>query len=397
LRLLLPVCAVLLVLFSLRALIRVRSRASIFYVASHTSGALGIAIWPSQNAALVDQWLASPGFARLLFDLLMVVAAALQFVFAASMSQAYRHAERTAVVMCTLAGSALVVLWSVAQDGRSQLMTDTVHAPTARLLAYNVASGAVLVAVFGLCASGYIRLFNRAVDRVTRRTAAGVTLVMFAAMAYGVLIMAEAVADHAGVDTVVVQHMTHVLLEVGAAASMMLTGVAVVCWPLWCMVVRARSNDRQRLELWQLRRDILDANVLLSDRLMRAYQLENTDIMRRVRVLCCEGTLSTYQRQVALEAGRWLSLHPAQAGSPTAVNHTHTETVAPEDFVDVARRADSDTYFYADVFRVVLLALGADCPPELEPRNEPAGWRRDVADLLQSIDTVHGGNTGAHV
>jgi hypothetical protein len=53
---------------------------------------------------------------------------------------------------------------------------------------------------------------------------------------------------------------------------------------------------------------------------------------------------------------------------------------------DLTWSAESDTYFYSDVLRVLLLALGPqDVPEESARRHEPAGWRREVAGMLADL------------
>ncbi len=52
---------------------------------------------------------------------------------------------------------------------------------------------------------------------------------------------------------------------------------------------------------------------------------------------------------------------------------------------DVLQRTESESYFYADVFRVVALVLGADRLPQLEPDRRRPGWRRDVAALIREV------------
>ena len=382
-RYLVPLVGLLFVICSLRALFQVRTRGAVIFTLSNAAGAIGVSVWQTENAALIDSSTHLPGFARLLSDLLFTASALLQFIFAAGLIPSWRVPGRKVLAGFLGAALALCLVWALVPVSGAHLIATTVRGRPLSVLAYNLVAGLSVACAYGMCAIAYVYVVRHTTYHRTRVTLYGALPVVALCALYGLLVVLEALADRAGIDTFALQQDTHLLVSANAIAATIVVALGVVLWPIW-RNLRTKRFQRQQQELWRLRRDLLDATVLLSDRLAKAYRFVNKQMVHTAGRWCKQQALPTDQARVTVEAARWLSLEQA--------NLTSQQPDAPDEdpgavlVSDLAWSAESDTCFYSDMLRVLLLALGPEnVPEEIERRSEPAGWRREVAGLLVAL------------
>jgi hypothetical protein len=164
--------------------------------------------------------------------------------------------------------------------------------------------------------------------------------------------------------------------------------VAIFGRPLWRWLQRMFSLHRQLDELRQVHRDLLSATVLLSDRLVLVHGHADRAIVNAVRMRCTERSISGYQRRVGVEAARWITIERRNAGT-VPWSDQESQDWDGAIVTDVLRRAESDAYFYADVFRVVALTLDREALPELEPLRARQDWHWALAELLIGVLSTH--------
>jgi len=129
---------------------------------------------------------------------------------------------------------------------------------------------------------------------------------------------------------------------------------------------------------------VLNANVFLSDRLVHLYSHADPRMVQMVAARCLALALTPMHCRVAEEAARWISVNRNNlvlAGPDAASIETRNADIV----ADAERRAEREHYFYADVFRVVALALGKNRPLDLGLEGSMKTWHRDLARLVRDV------------
>jgi hypothetical protein len=153
------------------------------------------------------------------------------------------------------------------------------------------------------------------------------------------------------------------------------------------------------LGVWARRnyRDMVNANVYLSERRVFLNGAIDQTALRRLADRLRARGFSRYQQQVGMEAARWLALSGTHAFRREQEGAVQEGGLSDEDLLhDALGRADRDDDFYADVYRVVALILGAEHHPVFRGLPELPGWRRSLAAVIRDAIREHEeGKTGS--
>jgi hypothetical protein len=336
---------------------------------------------------LLDTALHVPGLGRLLTLLGTWVAQACMLAFTISFTGAWRPGYRRALATFCLVALMNCILWAVMfvlVGGRLEQFAYHFYGRPAIVLAWNLASCATCLFGFGLGNTGYMHVLHTASDRHSRFNARAAIAVGFAGMLYNALLMVAAIANRYGMPASGVNDFGAPLLWGAVAVMVVVTWVAIFGRPLWRWLRRLLALRRQLDELRQVRRELLNGTVLLGDRLVQLHGYADQAIVKAVIARCAEWSISGYRRRVGAEAARWITIERRNAGT---IPWSDTESQEWDGAIvaDALRRAESDAYFYADVFRVVALALDREALPELEPLRAAKDWRLTLAELLKDV------------
>jgi hypothetical protein len=146
-------------------------------------------------------------------------------------------------------------------------------------------------------------------------------------------------------------------------------------------------------------RNMVNANVYLSERRVFLSGAIDQAALRWLADRLRARGFSHYQQQVGLEAARWLALNSTHAFRRRQEDAEQKGGLSDEDLLhDALGRADRDDDFYADVYRVVALILGAEHHPVFRGRLELPGWRRSLAAVIRDAMREHEeGKTGSTI
>ena len=162
-------------------------------------------------------------------------------------------------------------------------------------------------------------------------------------------------------------------------------GGATVCMVGVPYAQRRRTLGRELNDLRRARHDLAQLHVLLSDRLVHLYAHTDPVVVATVASRCRAYRLPPNQQLVALEAARWITVRRAiLARRPwPEVNAETAEAIDQTIVMDAAARLQQDAFVYADVYRVVILALGVEhVPVWLRPLRDLSPRQYFLGDLL---------------
>ncbi len=319
-RILLPIIGLVLVACGARALWRTRTRTALWYALCWTATCPALSLWPVQNSVLVDNALRAPGVGRFLDVIFTWIAQSCMFLFTLSFTNGWRRGSRVALAAFGLVLIAECVVWPLMARSEgahlSHVIYDGFFGSPSLVLTWNLVYGFSIGFGFALGAAGYLHILRTAHDLHSRVNSWAAFLVTGDGMLYGLLVMAQAVASRLGLGATSVQGLMPILMLAGALPMVGFTWAAIYGRPLWHYLSRLFSLQHREHDLRRVLKDLLGANVFLSDRLVQLHPYADSAVVQAVGDGCTKRLIPRYQRQVAMEATRWLTLSRANAGEP---------------------------------------------------------------------------------
>ena len=133
-------------------------------------------------------------------------------------------------------------------------------------------------------------------------------------------------------------------------------------------------------------RVIVNADVMLSDRLLPVRTAADIGIVRAVAARSINPTQPPYRRKVAMEAARWVTaLDAPSAGERLLGFADPLQGVGEDDMGADDREPIATGSFFYDVFRVAALVLGPDRLPDLPPLPRGRSWHRQDAAIIARV------------
>jgi hypothetical protein len=370
-------------------------------VVAGISGWLGITMLVPPNGGLIDKLTGVDQLGTFLGSLLITFSGLLHGIFMLSLA-APRWARWRAVLLAgygvfLIIGSAC---WIASHQGPGGTLSTHFEAgsPVGREFWYATTLIGYLATIYSFAPAFavYGALYVGATRPLYRAAAAGGVLLFAPGVANG-LVGAAATLQN-GPRSLLPGQAPFVspLVEGGIAVALAVTaihalgGAARPYLHAWLSPVSLGAWARRNY------RNMVNANVYLSER--RVFlngAIDQAALGRLADRLCARG-FSRYQQQVGLEAARWLALNSTHAFRRKQEGVEQEGGLSDEDLLqDALGRADRDDDFYADVYRVVALILGAEHHPVFRGLPELPGWRRSLAAVIRAAMREHEeGNTG---
>lgn len=385
----LPLIGLLLVASGTRAFVRARTTAAAWYLMCWCATCIALVCWPSENSMWLDHLAGVVGFGRGIGALFTWIGQVCMFVFTLSFTGRWWRRDSVALMAFSMLLLTEVAAWTVLLPvANSQELFNSVnsgyHGEPSQLLVFNLAYGISAAIGFGLGGSGYLHVRRTARDRHSQVNALAGCLASVIGILYGLSVSVQAVMDHIGFGATGITRLTVLLVLVGMIPTVGVTLAAIYGRPLFFYLRQSLSLGRREHELRRVRRDLLNANVFLSDRLVHLYSHADPRMVQMVADRCSALALPPMHCRVAEEAARWISVNRNNlvlAGPDAASIETRNADIV----ADAERRAEREHYFYADVFRVVALALGKNRPLDLGLEGSMKTWHRDLARLVRDV------------
>ncbi len=391
------ICGVTHLWFGRRALARARSRIELLYAICILSiGLMGL-LWPARNALFFDHLAHITALSLLLRYISLTLGLVCGFASLSALIEGWSWWHRAALVVYAVLLLVLGVVWGVARGAAAsdptRLLYGGYYGRPLPLLAWNILVGVTIVYSCTLLLLEMARAPQAAHDREARIAIGVVSGVLFAFGVGGALMIAgQALASRLGFGA------THVVLVLNATTAVALTAVPILnTWsfyllPLW----RVLALRREVRTLRRTRQDLVRLLMLLSDRLVHLVEHADPAIVQAVAVRSHSHRLQPYHLTIVLEAARWVAFRRAVIGrQPWGTIDTATRKTVDEAIVkDAARRSRVNPYLYADVYLVVILALGVQYVPGWLPlERDPQNWHHALAALI--ADALEGRHSTA--
>jgi len=376
--------------FGCRALRRARARVEVVYgLCIALIGVFGV-LWPARNGIFFDRLIHVAGAALLLRFACLTLGLMCGFASLSTLIEPLSRWHRAALVAYGAVLVALLATWrgarAVAAPDSARLLYGGYYGIPPSLLAWNIAAS--LASAFA-CAALMVemtRVPHAAQDRQARVAMWIVFWSLFGAGVGGALSIAgQALASRLGFGATAIVAPLSVMVAIGVAASPILNAWSFYLMPTWRHARRFAALWREARSLRRVRRDMAMLLMLLSDRLAHLLDYTDPTIVEIVAAHCRNRPMRPYRRGVALEAARWIVCRRAVVNRrpwPSTAEATR-RAVDERIVIDAARRARSSPYLYADVYLVVILALGPQhVPAWLELEHDPRDWHRALAALV---------------
>jgi len=361
-----------------------RSRTS-FAVCSVFGGVSGILMalfWNVQADAIFDHFTHINGAGRLLYQTSILAALLSHYVGTALVTKRW-----TWWPAGPLGAAALFVIsdvaWAATHSYNSpQLFYNGFPARPfpALLMNASLGLGIVVSCVLGVVAFGRMR----AEVGPAHRFVVTDSLALFSGAAlFGVLVLAQVIVALATGDA------TRLIpVIVPLAVVLALAGMVSTVHVLGRARLRRWLIRREEPEEYQLLIDGTEANILFSALCLPLYRYADRTIIPRVVARCTALGLASYRRKVALEATRWITTERTKKAESRAHRPYHMLDLKDayaidRDIVAEAQfHAERDDLVYGDVFRVVVLVLGAALSSDIEQRRKLPGWHAEIAAII---------------
>jgi len=382
-RYLLPALGCALLLSGSYTLYRVRSWVALLAACSDIAGSIAFALWARENSLFLDQLTGRHGLGMLIFVVAVDLCIGLQFAFRVTLCDGwhrwYKVAAGVAVVLVALA----VPLWARACAAVGgdvmRLLYSGYHGKPPAILVWNVFVGVTFIYLCALMEHVFWSThLPPGIHTTIKRSMAAVYA---AGLIYGLLIVVQAVLDDLGYGATSVLPLMSALWVLATVVA----GGATVCMVGVPYAQRRHTLGRELNDLRRARHNLTQLHVLLSDRLVHLYAHTDPVVVATVDKHCRAYRLPPDQQLVALEAARWITVRRAiLARRPWPEVNTEAAGAIDQTIVmDAAARLQQDAYMYADVYRVVILALGVEhVPIWLRPLRDLSPRQYLLGDLL---------------
>lgn len=392
---------------------RDRSLPGRLYAASLYVGCVCLFLWPAANSRALDEVTNLAGLGRFVTDFTATACVILQFAFITTLSDQWVLWRRRAIAAYIPLMLLLIVLWGFLRASYGANLERllypgyAIHPPA--VLLWNVLVGVAITYVSVLGVFGYAYAVATMPCQRYPRAVTGVGVIVYTETTiYGLLVLGQLAASASGVDRTgqYVVRFTAPLVIVCVIISIVTTGYLIIGQALVAYVREWFSLTRKQRAINRALADVLNALATASD--MRAFlgTYEARGFVRAVDEHCKAHHIPTYRRRCAREATRIvLPLIGTPRGAADAAdiedaqdNSDDPRFAGTDDqalLVGLSRRAQEDVYFIGDSNRIATLVIldlrgsviASDHIPEMEPRREPNGWRREVAALI--VEVVH--------
>ena len=388
-RLFLPFVGLVLVASGIRAYWRSRSTAAAWYALCFCTTCVALALWPAENSVWLDRQAHVVGLGRGIGALATWIAQACMYLFTLSFTKRWLRRDALALLGFGVLFCVEFATWAALEPvANSRHLIDVVnhgyHGDPIQLLLYNILYGASAAVGFSLGGVGYLHVLRTARDRHSQVNAWAGALAALDGVAYGILVAMQAVASWLDLGAGGMTRLMPFIVVPGVVAAGGFTWAAIYGRPIWRYLHDFFSLRHREQDLRSVRRDLLNAIVLLSDRLVWLQGHADVATLQDVSARCATENLSELQRRVAEEATRWIMIgraHVVPGLAPETGGIGRDEQIA----ADVEWRAEREHYFYADVYRVVVLVLGEDRPRDLGSGRSTPSWHPVVATIIRDV------------
>jgi len=376
--------------FGYRALRRACTRVEVVYgLCIALIGVFGV-LWPARNDLFLDRLIHVAGAALLLRFACLTLGLMCGFASLSALIEPLSRWHRAALVAYGALLVALVATWggarAVAAPEPARLLYGGYYGTPPPLLAWNIAASLASAYACAALMLEMTRVPHAAQDRQARVAMWIVFWSLFGAGVGGALSIAgQALANRLGFGATAIMTPLSVMVAIGVAASPILNTWSFYLMPTWRHARRFVALWREARSLRRVRRDMAMLLMLLSDRLAHLLDYTDPTIVQIVAAHCQDRRLRPYQRSVALEAARWIVFRRAVVNRQPWTNTAEATRWGVDERIvlDAARRAHSSPYLYADVYLIVILALGPHhVPAWLELEHDPRDWHRALAALV---------------
>jgi len=392
------IAAPLFLLLAARRILIRRGRQGRDHALSLGCAAIGLAVWPSQNALLFDRVVHVPGLAHVLTDTFIPLTFLLLFKFTSTLRQQWPRLRgpllRAGGVFVALhAGFWLIDEVTVPGDHTSLFYGHYYGRPVQLLITY-ILLGTSIVFSASLCMRGYFPSLAAGYPTRERLVAGSVAAIAGGAAIYGTLIPVQVIANatghgSSGITALTVPIMSTTALVATLTAGMLLYGRRVVQY-VRDLVSNKRQFELMRLETVKQQQEherhqqrMISLSMMLNDSLLRVRQdYSAAQAVEAVANQCVHLCIARERRKIAIEATRILSLHfDNVTESPFFDDDELDDTKGLTEYF--ALHILDGSFFYDHVYKVAILALSDnDGRTDMALVVDVEDWHRELARIV---------------
>ncbi len=387
-RLALPTIGLLLLPPALYLLRRLPVRASLLALAAGLWIVVSFALMV--NTDLADEATRTVGLARILIDVTGTLGFLTEWAFIRVATRLWTRRSWLGVVVYGVMLAVDLVAWA-ALHGSGAGRTASAYYPGYGAhpfpkLVMNVTEGVLIVFTGILAAAGYVGSARCAKRRFARRSSIACVVAFTFVIEYGIMVILQTLASLAGAKPTSILWLREPLGIVG-----MLVGLGAIWsnthgrrimravkWTLACYL---------EVDLWVLWSDLISANCLVSDRLVRLAGSPHVAFVRGVEYVCRRASLSEYRRMVTVEAARWIV---ATRFYHASIKLESRSGWRPVQMLDLSRLALQSSAFEGDVYCIAWLALKPDERPIAQPQGITPWHHRAAMLIVQAQPLAEG-------
>lgn len=385
----LPTIGLVLFLMTLIARLRAHTTNTALGLVSGLFAFIACLIWPVSNSILFDHVVGGVGLGRIVSELAMATGTLFHMIIVGSLSQRWAPWRKKLAAGYAVFLTPYVLGWLATQRltgyDLSHLYYHRYLGWPLPVLVLNLASGAFVIYAYLINAALYISQLRRAQNTRERVSAWCGTIAYSAAVVFGVLVIAQALADLMGRDASTLH--TLMVLVIGLTCLIMSAAPVgfTVIRPAWHYLRELLSVQRKLAKVTFGQAAMIKLSVFVSELLVCA----NIDpaLLERIDASSKKHKLPPYQHAVTLQAGRLCLL--ACAG---VMQLPWFDTTPPADtafgqasVLDLLNDVEQQALLCDDGLRVTALVLGPDRVPGSEPEHEPDGWRHTSAAIIAEV------------